>query len=53
MNRNRIPLELRERVRQQAGERCGYCLSHQDYVWGGLEVEHIVPLSAGGIDAES
>jgi len=52
MNRSRIPLELRERVRRQAGEGCGYCLSHQDYVWSGLEVEHIVPLSAGGIDAE-
>lgn len=52
MNGNRIPPELRERVRQQAGERCGYCLSRQEYVWGTLEVEHIVPLSAGGVDAE-
>jgi hypothetical protein len=52
MIRNRIPPELRDRVRQQAGDRCGYCLSRQEYVWGTLEVEHIVPLADGGADAE-
>jgi hypothetical protein len=43
MSRPRIPEEVCERVRKQAGNRCGYCLSRQEYVWGTLEVEHIIP----------
>jgi hypothetical protein len=39
---------LRQRVREQAGDRCGYCLSHQRYVLGRLEVEHILPRARGG-----
>ncbi|MDZ7292947.1 MAG: HNH endonuclease [candidate division KSB1 bacterium] len=52
MNRRRIPEQVRERVWRQATGRCGYCLSPQEYVWGKLEVEHIIPLATGGIDAE-
>jgi hypothetical protein len=52
MSRPRLPEEVRERVRKQAGDRCGYCLSRQEYVWGKLEVEHIIPLKAGGLDSE-
>jgi hypothetical protein len=44
--------ELRARVRQQAGDRCGYCLSPQHLVMGMLEIEHIVPRSLGGTDVE-
>lgn len=43
----------RESVRQAAGNRCGYCLAHQDYVLGRLEIEHIIPVAAGGSDDES
>lgn len=47
-----ISEELRQRVRQQAKDRCGYCLSAQQYVMGQLEIEHIIPTSRGGTDDE-
>jgi hypothetical protein len=43
-----IPAELRRQVRRDAGERCGYCLSSERLLGIALEVEHIVPESAGG-----
>ena len=39
-------------MRQQAGNRCGYCLASQEFVLGVLEIEHIVPVAAGGSDDE-
>lgn len=47
-----IPAKLRDRIRQQSNDRCGYCLSLQQYVWGALEIEHIVPKAAGGSSDE-
>lgn len=47
-----VPEEVRARVRAQAGDRCGYCLSPQRLVLGWLEIEHIVPKAAGGSDDE-
>jgi hypothetical protein len=44
---------LRNRLRTQAGDRCGYCHSHQQYVLGPLEIEHIVPQARGGSSDES
>jgi HNH endonuclease len=41
---------LRQQVRQRAGNRCEYCLSHQDYVMGILQVDHVYPVSKGGQD---
>jgi hypothetical protein len=41
---------LREQVRQRSGNRCEYCLSHQDYVMGILQVDHVYPVSKGGQD---
>jgi hypothetical protein len=32
--------------------RCGYCLSPQRLVMARLEIEHIIPLAAGGSDEE-
>jgi 5-methylcytosine-specific restriction endonuclease McrA len=52
MSSSYISEELRERVRQQAGNRCGYCLSPQKYVLGCLEIEHIYPVAHGGTDEE-
>ena len=43
---------LRQRVRQAARDRCGYCLSPQRYVLGTLEVEHLVPRVKGGSNEE-
>jgi hypothetical protein len=42
--------ELRDRIRKEAGDRCGYCLSPQPLVLGRLEIEHIVPRAKGGSD---
>jgi hypothetical protein len=42
---------LRRQVRQRAGNRCEYCMSHQDYVLGQLQVDQIVPVAKGGADA--
>lgn len=44
--------ELRARIREQAANRYGYCLTHQHYVPWPLEIEHIVPKSRGGSDDE-
>lgn len=48
MNKGRIPVDVRERVRRSAGDRCGYCLSPQRLVLGRLETDHIVPSAKGG-----
>lgn len=42
----------RANIRLQAGNRCGYCLAHQDYLPWTLEIEHIIPTSRGGNDTE-
>ena len=43
---------LRQRVRQRAENRCEYCLSHQDYIMGKLQIDHIHPLGKGGVNTE-
>ena len=45
-----IPKDLDRHVREQAQHRCGYCQSPQRYVFGKLEIEHIIPKAAGGSD---
>lgn len=44
--------DTRHRIREQAGDRCGYCQSAQRYVFAPLEVEHIIPTARGGTDVE-
>jgi hypothetical protein len=43
MTKARIPDSVVARVRETAGNRCGYCLAPQSYVLQVLEIEHIVP----------
>lgn len=43
---------LRNVVRNRAKNRCEYCLSHQDYVMGRLQIDHIQPVAKGGLDTE-
>lgn len=43
---------LRQRIREQADYRCGYCLCHQNYVFAPLEIDHIIPVVLGGTDDE-
>ena len=53
MPRERLPLDVVKRVREAAGNRCGYCLSPQRLVMARLEVEHVIPRSRGGTDEEA
>jgi hypothetical protein len=48
-----IPAAVQTRVRAAARNRCGYCLSRQEYVLGMLEIEHIAPRARGGTDDEA
>lgn len=43
-----IPPEIRRRVTDNAGQRCEYCQSQEIVLGMPFEIEHIVPLSAGG-----
>ncbi len=43
---------LRFAVRQRAKNRCEYCLCHQDYFMGSLQIDHVYPFVKGGTDAE-
>jgi 5-methylcytosine-specific restriction endonuclease McrA len=47
-----ISEELRRHVRDEAENRCGYCLSPQHLVFGTLEIEHLLPRSQGGTSDE-
>jgi len=53
MARRAIPIETDRRVRAEARNRCGYCLSPQHLVMARLEIEHILPLAKGGSDDET
>lgn len=43
---------IRQRVRARANHRCEYCLSHQDFTMGRLQIDHIHPVSKGGANSE-
>jgi 5-methylcytosine-specific restriction endonuclease McrA len=49
----RISDAVRARVRAESGDRCGYCLARQRYVFGLLEIEHITPRALAGTDDET
>jgi HNH endonuclease len=53
MARSYIPVAIERRVRADAGNRCGYCLSPQYLVMARLEIDHITPVAKGGSDDES
>ena len=52
MTRTYIAKWLRDRVAESAGHRCGYCLSAEQIVGTRMEIDHIVPRSAGGLTEE-
>ncbi len=41
---------IRQLVRDRAGNRCEYCLGHQDYIMGRLQIDHFYPTVKGGTD---
>lgn len=43
-----VPRGLRRRVAEQARYRCGYCLTREEIIGMPLEIEHLIPRSAGG-----
>jgi len=43
---------LRQKIVEQAGNACGYCLGEQKYIFAPLEIEHILPIAKGGTDDE-
>ena len=44
--------ELENKIRRQAQNRCGYCLTPQTIVSMPLEIEHLHPIAGGGTDDE-
>jgi hypothetical protein len=47
-----VALAIRVSIEAEAGNRCGYCRTHQDYVPWPLEIDHIIPKSKGGTDEQ-
>jgi len=45
-----IPVAVRAHLRSEAHDRCGYCQTQQALAYGPLEVDHIIPVAAGGKD---
>jgi hypothetical protein len=43
---------IRARLIDEAGNRCGYCRAHQQYVYETLHIEHIEPRARGGSSDE-
>ncbi|MCP4007443.1 MAG: HNH endonuclease [bacterium] len=52
MTSSYVPKALRQRISEQARDRCGYCLSQEAIVGAPMEIEHIFPKSLGGLTAE-
>jgi hypothetical protein len=48
-----VPVDLAQRIRAAAKNRCGYCLSPQYLVLGRLQIEHLLPRSKGGQTEET
>jgi 5-methylcytosine-specific restriction endonuclease McrA len=47
-----IPAWLRDRVLDQAGQRCGYCRSSSAITGASLEIDHLIPEARGGPTSE-
>lgn len=43
-----IPIELQRRIREQFQDTCAYCQTSEYLTVTTFEIEHIVPISAGG-----
>jgi len=52
MNTGEIPPAVRQRVANAAKHRCGYCQTQEIVIGMPLEIEHIVPIAAGGSSDE-
>lgn len=52
MRRAAVPQEARRQVAEAFHQRCAYCQTAQELYPGDLEIEHIRPRAAGGLNAE-
>ncbi len=52
MNPPHLSASLRRRVRAQARYRCGYCLRTEELAGERMTIEHIQPISRGGLTVE-
>ena len=52
MKRANISKTLKEKVRQTARHRCGYCLFLELYSPTVFQIDHIIPLAEGGTNEE-
>ena len=52
MKRQKIPLAISNRVRNEARSRCGYCLTSEILIGMAMELDHLVPHSSGGKTVE-
>lgn len=43
-----VSAKLRQRIRDDAAERCAYCCSSEHLIGVTFEIDHITPQSAGG-----
>ena len=44
--------KLKNKIRRQAKNRCGYCLTPQEIISMAFEMEHLRPIADGGTDEE-
>lgn len=44
--------KLKNKIRREAGNRCGYCLTPQEIISMLFEIEHLHPIAEGGTDDE-
>lgn len=49
MNRPYVSVQLMAQVLADAGHRCGYCRADERLTGSLLSIEHILPVSAGGL----
>ena len=47
-----ISKQIREKVRQTAQHRCGFCLFQEYYSLSVFQIDHIIPLAEGGTNDE-
>ncbi len=50
-DRRKIPAKIQVQVRQRAGDLCEYCHTSEQWQYVPFTVDHIIPLSKGGVNA--
>lgn len=50
MPRNYIPVAIKALVRERANYCCEYCKSIEEFATENFTIEHIIPISKGGLD---